>query len=464
MAVEHIVNTSDLHPTYVAQPDMRFATGFLSHEYRDYAVNGESMVDKSSGELFIKRPTDGRVVSFFQNKKYLDELMFELRVLLNCNASFTFPDEDDENAYFLSTNYDLVHINNNRVSNILNNNCNIDNNSVTNQDFNKLRFRISSTSNGFFLRLTSRDCDKAAISALTGEYLEFVKNYSGSNYDINEEKAKLNNLGTAWHDYNAEVGITLLITTRLSNQTFTENIVAKVAINEETFVKISDNIMDKYKNDIKSIEVRINSIDYSKLQMMYRNASLVSPSFADNIQNLLFDDKQILVNYINILSFIDNLDDIITNHNEFIIAMLNNTECQRIMNKMLQLKDGAAFYLSVDRPANTVWNINGVWAERLRDVMEKGDTVKHSTDISFDELEMFLAENSGAIHAYLSDDVLDPDAFIIIDNNAKVSYSEAELASVLSEFESGLYSVSRQIIADSPDTVTENGMVIEKLD
>ena len=98
MAVEHIVNTSDLHPTYVAQPDMRFASGFLSNEYRDYAVKGESMVDKSSGELFIKRPTDGRVVSFFQNKKYLDELMFELRVLLNCNASFTFPDEDDENA------------------------------------------------------------------------------------------------------------------------------------------------------------------------------------------------------------------------------------------------------------------------------------------------------------------------------------------------------------------------------
>ena len=96
--------------------------------------------------------------------------------------------------------------------------------------------------------------------------------------------------------------------------------------------------------------------------------------------------------------------------------------------------------------------------------MEKGDTVKHSTDISFDELEMFLAENSGAIHAYLSDDVLDPDAFIVIDNNAKVFYSEAELASVLSEFESSLYDVSRQIVADSADTVTENGMVIEKLD
>ena len=67
------ISSSDLHPTYVAQPDMRFASGFLSHEYRDYAVKGESMVDKSSGELFIKRPTDGRVVSFFQNKKYLDE-------------------------------------------------------------------------------------------------------------------------------------------------------------------------------------------------------------------------------------------------------------------------------------------------------------------------------------------------------------------------------------------------------
>ena len=82
------ISASDLRPSYVAQPDMRFATTFISNDLRDYSVNGEAIMDKSSGELYIKRPHDGRVVSFFQNKKYMDELMFELRVLLNNNAHY----------------------------------------------------------------------------------------------------------------------------------------------------------------------------------------------------------------------------------------------------------------------------------------------------------------------------------------------------------------------------------------
>ena len=106
-----ITTTADSYkPTNVEQPDMRFATTFLSNKYRDYAVKGESLMDKATGEIFTKRPLDGRVVSFFQNKKYIHDLMLELRVLLNNNGSFRYPNEEDSNAYYLSTDYDIMSI------------------------------------------------------------------------------------------------------------------------------------------------------------------------------------------------------------------------------------------------------------------------------------------------------------------------------------------------------------------
>ena len=36
---------SALRPIFVSKPDMRFATSFLSIENRDFAVNGESIMD-----------------------------------------------------------------------------------------------------------------------------------------------------------------------------------------------------------------------------------------------------------------------------------------------------------------------------------------------------------------------------------------------------------------------------------
>ena len=71
-----LIDSTD-KPTYVSKPDIRFATTFLSHEYRDYSVDGETMMDKMTGEIFIKRPIDGRVLSYEQNKKYVTNLILK---------------------------------------------------------------------------------------------------------------------------------------------------------------------------------------------------------------------------------------------------------------------------------------------------------------------------------------------------------------------------------------------------
>ena len=72
-------------PTFITKPNSRFATTMLSTEYRDYAVRGEEIVDKATGELFIKRPVDGKIISFHQNhnKPYHFPLVISSQMVFN---------------------------------------------------------------------------------------------------------------------------------------------------------------------------------------------------------------------------------------------------------------------------------------------------------------------------------------------------------------------------------------------
>ena len=91
---------------------MRFATSFLSLKFRDSAVKGESIMDKATGEIFTKRPADGRVVSFYQNKKYLHDIALRLRVLLSNNANFIYDRTSSsklENVIFIASTTVSVH-------------------------------------------------------------------------------------------------------------------------------------------------------------------------------------------------------------------------------------------------------------------------------------------------------------------------------------------------------------------
>ena len=91
-------------PTIISKPNQRFATTALSTKYRVKAVNGEILKDEVTGEIFYKRKEDGKVVSFFQNKKQIQDLVLELRILLNTNMGFRYP-ADTESSFFISTNY-----------------------------------------------------------------------------------------------------------------------------------------------------------------------------------------------------------------------------------------------------------------------------------------------------------------------------------------------------------------------
>lgn len=386
-----VINNS-MTPTYVNKPDMRFATTFISNKYRDYAVKGESIMDKATGEIFTKRPADGRVVSFFQNKKYMHDLMLELRVLLNNNVSFRYPNEDNTSAYYLSTDYDMMSIFSERDVNIVRNDMIIPNS--VDSDVDNLRFKVSTKSNGFFCRLTSRDSDKAIIEWLTSQYNTIVKDYVGNDRVFIEEGKKFKNI-EKWEDSNACISYEVTLVT--DNGTTRYNFTDYVRINEETCVLFPDALTESMLEECISVYVKIKSITYDKIHFMIENKLLMNINIIEGINKFIYPDNAIYIRYCNIGSFVDDSTDIILLGNEFIIAMLDVPYIRRYMMKMSMLANGSSMVLSPNRPSNDIWLTNGMWAEQVRNVYQGGKKVNLDCEIDLTKLENYLSDTSDVV-------------------------------------------------------------------
>ncbi len=299
-------------PATVVGADARFATTFLSTKYRDKAVAGEVLMDKTSGEIFIKRVSDGKIVSFYQNKKMLNDLTLDLRVLLRYYTSFTYP-MNDENAFYISTNYDLIAINNEALYNLTKDNITI---LGAPDDVNKLTFKVSGKSNGFFCRNSTRDIDKAFVEFITNQYNITYNEVDRCNailtYDVIAVKGGVN------HSY--------------------PNITANIMLNDDVAVFFPQNIYDEL-GTIDSVIVTIKSITYNKIHTMIENKDTFDESFISAYNKLISNDGRIEVAEFNISYFIDDASDIELYGNEVVLALLDMPHINQYMYKMDKLVD-----------------------------------------------------------------------------------------------------------------------------
>ena len=403
-----IVTQKDLRPspTYQVNPDMRFATTFISNKYRDYAVKGETLMDKATGEIFTKRPEDGRVVSFFQNKKYISELMLDLRVMLTNNVSFTYPNVEDLNACYLSTDYDMMSLYENRDLNIIETDQIIPN---TEEDVTKLKFNLSRKSNGFFCRMTSRDSDKAVIEWLTNQYNAICKNYTGTDSDFLAEKEKFSSIEN-WEDSNATLNYDLSITT--NGNTITHSLQEHIRINEDSCVLFPQSLTRSVLESASVITVTIKSIIYDKIHFMFNHKDDLGNSFADGLSKFIYPDNSIFIRYCNICSFVDDSTDIYLLGNEFIIALMDISYVRRYMLKMGSLITESTFLVSPTRPGDESWMVNGIWAEQVRNVYKGGYEINLDSETDIHQLEMYLASNDDTDYLNFSVTQNDKDIFV----------------------------------------------------
>lgn len=400
----NIQTNTDLRPTYVQKPDIRFATTFISNKYRDFSVKGEVLMDKETGEIFTRRPSDGRVVSFFQNKKYMHELMLELRVLLNNNVTFKYPAETDTNAYYLNTDYDIITINDDNTSDILVNDTVIPNTNDTN--VHKLSFNISTKSNGFICRLTSRDCDKAVLEWLGVQYNSVCKNYTGTDSAFLTEKHKFESI-EKWEDSNAIIDYTVAITRNDGNgvPTYGELICRDyVHINEESCILFPRDVTSEPNT---SINVTINKISYEKIHFMINHKDELGNSFKAGLQKFINSDNVANLYYCNIGSFIDKSEDITLLGNEFIVSMIDVPYVRRYMMKMSKLADSGNITFSPNRPTDEQWRTNGIWAENVRNVYKDGVAIDQDNELNLYAFERYLAKHTGAAPVKFTTDSTD---------------------------------------------------------
>ena len=408
-------------PTLVVKPDMRFANTFLDAKYRDYSVPGEALMDKVSGELFMKRPIDGRVISFFQNKKMIHDITLELRVMMVNNENFRYP-ENDENAFFVSTNYDLLTINNEQPINLISNNIDIPTASEQTDSINTLNFNISSYANGFFCRLSTRDCDKPIVEFLVNKYNSLFKNYDGENLEYIEQHNYFEN-NQLWEDSSCVISYTA---TKYKNGNPIESsyLSCPIRLNENSCVLLPDSFFsddDPEIIDYDYINIEISNFTFEKIQFMINHKEeLNEQNFINNYNKIIFEDNFIKPAELNIMHFVNNVNHINLLGNEFLLALLDIPYINRYMAKMSKLKEASQFLTTIREPSVIDWDANTCWAERIRDVYEHGQSEKTTAKNSFEDVcEYFTTDSTSIISGNI---VVEPELLndflrIDIDNN-----------------------------------------------
>ena len=397
------VISSENRPTYVEKPDIRYGTTFLSTEYRDYSVNGEAIMDKTTGELFLRRPKDGKVISFDQNKKYLHDLVLELRVLLTNNVEFYYP-KDSVSGYYVCTNYDLVTVNNEAHLDIKTGDTIIDN--ANESSLHHLSFNISNLSNGFFCRATTRDSDKAIVEYYTNQYNKLVESYIGDNADIKAEQEKMNTIGL-WKDSNVVLNYTVTIKDASQEKSYTQD--AYIRFNEEVCVLLPMTLIDQdFEFGYNSCHIQINSLSYPKIHFAMEHKAFMDGDFEDNEEKLLAPDGKIYVNFLNVMSFVNDAGSIEILGNESIIALLDIPFVIRYMSKMAKLMAASSWIQCTNRPDDEIWTTNTVWAEHVSDIYKDGEVIQRGSETDILRMEQYFSKAADAYHSVIL--VQDPDA------------------------------------------------------
>lgn len=379
--------SGDLKPTMVAKPDMRFATTFISNKYRQYAVNGESLMDKATGEIFTKRLEDGRVVSFFQNKKYMYDIMMELRILTSSYPNYVFPTANDSETFYINTDYDVMSFNNDNEVDINNSQGSYGGEGKT------FTFNVSKKSNGFFFKPTTRDTDKQVLDFIVATYNNLV-NYSGSNQELLTAKSKLLN-DPAWVEAMGVIDYTITVTMN-DNTVNTINEKGYFRYNSSSCILFPAKLTQTDRENAKSITVTFNRLCDTKFGVLMKNASEI-PSFNENLSKFKYCDGKILLQYLNIAQFVDSVSDITYIGKEFTIAMMDSPSIHKYMAKMSNLMHAPSLIVSPSRPDDTIWLPNAIWGETVRVITadgEKYESYEDDTEVDFYNLEQYLAKNN----------------------------------------------------------------------
>lgn len=383
------------------KPNLRFATSFLHKKFHKYSVTGEVLQDDMTGEIFVKRNPDNRIISYTQQNKYLHDMMVELRMNMKDNEDYKIP-TDPKSAYYVN-DYDIQILTGTRFNTLADGNCNLD-----------IDIESSINTNGFFIKPLTRVTDKSYVEGLTSMYNRY--------FDEDDTEMNPNGInGIKPSDVANEIALSKKEDYKLSNlSVFLEVTVTGIKSDgQTTSVKydISKNIRFNILNyiplanvatsvikTIKRVDIKIKRFDFHKLNMC--GNFITGGKYPHEGYRLISSpDLMVIFDRLQISGFVDSVDKVpVGNQDSYnSIAILDNRFMMDHLYMIDKLGLSNSFILANKKPSDSFWVHNNAWVEATAIIRNAWNIVnlEHPTDVK--DLEKFIYYNSGTTTRFTLD-------------------------------------------------------------
>lgn len=391
-------NKTILADTTVSETlDTRWAYTALDVKFKDHAVPDEIMIDKTNGQVYYKR-SDGTVVTY---DPYLAEVSENIVLVSEINNSI---------KDWLNETGEYLRIPDDSSSVMLNSKIPVDKFSNNNElpygiGLVDAKFTVSPTSNGFFVRVSTRPEDSNYIELLTSKYNFDNKIKTSTNAKmIYRVKYTDSNKKSATKIYTKDIKLNKLelipIVSKMDSPT--------------------DPIFNTLTGTITIIEVEITNVSSTAISQTYN----ISHKNELPYSLVIADDGKVIVDEISVNIFIDGYDKVsITSpmsirhiiQSKFIleetVSFGGMTADEK--NTMNTLSDKVnnipRFIISKNAPNSEIMKTGDIWAQLTSSstgVPRKTLNITGTnTTFNKDELEKFLIENTELITEFsLSED------------------------------------------------------------
>ena len=361
-------------------PDVRFGASFLDEAYREKAVRGEVLIDKVDAELFLKRPLDGRLISFMRRYTEIYETINELNIQVQNHPEFYYP---YENSFFLSMLYDIREVYGSDINILLGD---IYLRNIFNPD-RKIEFRVSTESNGFFVKAKTRSNDRKSVSFLNFMYNKLEKE------GVIDRPSMYDNLDY-WENGGVLMSYDVIATGTPKSDEYanmvTTSMVVAIRMNENSVVTFPTN----YNYGLQSVDsviVRITGFSFPKLQAMYQYYLTLPDEEQYPFKDYLLEiDNAAYLKELEVWSFVDDQSHVPNCSSMFVNQFIDILFMNEIMEKLKKVGDGNGVIPAAKRPPATTWTMNNAWAEIIRSVSAGNTTTKNDCETNIDDLEKYL--------------------------------------------------------------------------
>ena len=346
-------------------PNIRYANGFLNLKYKDKAITDELMLDKTSGELFYKRKSDNKIISFTRDNKDVADILETTKSLIDTNIQFKKPSKYNapeyyNDTYFMSLNYDVSEYES----------------STTNRSLLSGAVYLNNESENINVSLS--DFEKDLAKSTNDDTLNDRKSkYDDPTYDMSNIVIEYRY--TLWKENTVVI--------KYDN-------VGNVRLNEVSYVQIFDDIPDNIHDIATHATIEIDRIYSDKLSYAYKN--LLSESEL-NILNSLIDITDFEINY-GTMSFFTCTSE--SPKSGYVIPsskLISNISLFMPLNVFEQwitqignIGNNSGIIVSINQPNEEEWAKVTIWAEQIRKVYSKSEVIDTGASTSFDELDKFF--------------------------------------------------------------------------